>query len=153
MQLKKTFAGLVVGAALTGGLVTAAATALPAVAGAQSVETATKPAEAGGRAGNWRALLTARRGEAATELAEFLGTTRRELRDDLQAGKSLAQIATEHGKTREELVAALNAAADARIDQAIANGKLTDERGAQAKTKAAERIERLVDRTRSAGTN
>ena len=59
---------------------------------------------------------------------KYLGITPQELRSELRAGKSLAQIARAHGKTVEGLVDAVVAPARARLDAAVANGHLTRQR-------------------------
>ena len=57
--------------------------------------------------------------------ASYLGITQAQLRSELAAGKSLAQIAQAHGKTSAGLVAALVAATKARLDNAVASKHLT----------------------------
>jgi hypothetical protein len=64
-------------------------------------------------------------GAGLAPAASYLGITAAELQSELAAGKSLAQIATAHGKTAEGLVDALVAAAKAKLDQAVADGHLT----------------------------
>src|SRR6478672_6742777 len=58
-------------------------------------------------------------------VASYLGLTRAELRAQLRSGKSLAQIATAHGKTVAGLKAAILTGAKARLDRAVTAGKLT----------------------------
>lgn len=55
--------------------------------------------------------------------ATYIGITEAALRSELQAGKSLAEVAVANGKTRDGLIAALTTAAS----QAI--GKLVDKKG------------------------
>jgi hypothetical protein len=57
--------------------------------------------------------------------ATYLGITPSELRSELRGGKTLAQIATAHGKTADGLVDALVAAAKTRLDKAVAAGRLS----------------------------
>lgn len=64
-------------------------------------------------------------GEGLEAAAGYLGITTDELRSELRSGKTLAQIATAHGKTADGLVAALVAAAKQRLDQAVAAGRIT----------------------------
>jgi polyhydroxyalkanoate synthesis regulator phasin len=64
----------------------------------------------------------------------------------LHNGKSLGEIAAEHGKTRDGLVLALTTAANTRIDQAVAANKITAEQAATLKTKIATEIAQVVDR-------
>ncbi len=47
--------------------------------------------------------------------ATYIGITEAQLRTELQAGKTLAEIAVAHGKTRDGLIAALTTAATAEI--------------------------------------
>lgn len=57
--------------------------------------------------------------------AETLGMTRPELRSELRSGKSLADVAADKGVPLEELTAALRAEAVKRLDEAVAEGRLT----------------------------
>jgi DNA-binding phage protein len=51
--------------------------------------------------------------------ATYIGITEADLRTALQTGKTLAQIAVEHGKTRDGLIAALSAEATKQITTAV----------------------------------
>jgi DNA-binding phage protein len=51
--------------------------------------------------------------------AAYIGITEADLRTALQTGKTLAQIAVEHGKTRDGLIAALSAEATKQITTAV----------------------------------
>jgi hypothetical protein len=51
--------------------------------------------------------------------ATYIGITEAALRTELQTGKTLAQIAVEHGKTRDGLIAALSAEATKQITTAV----------------------------------
>ncbi len=57
--------------------------------------------------------------------ASFLGLSESELRASLESGKSLAQIAKDQGKSVDKLVDALVVATTKRLDEAVADGKLT----------------------------
>ena len=57
--------------------------------------------------------------------AAYLGLTREQLRDELQGGKTLAQVAQAHGKSVDGLVDALVAEAKKHVDRAVASGRLT----------------------------
>ena len=77
---------------------------------------------------------------------QYLGLTGAQLRDQLKDGKSLGEIANATaGKSRDGLVSALTADANARIDARLAAGKLTVDQAADAKAKAAAAIATLVD--------
>jgi hypothetical protein len=57
--------------------------------------------------------------------ATYIGVTATELRTQLAAGKTLATIATDNGKTADGLKAALTTAATKDLDAAVTAGKLT----------------------------
>ncbi|MHB1244409.1 MAG: hypothetical protein ACYC1P_13570 [Gaiellaceae bacterium] len=64
-------------------------------------------------------------GMALDAAASFLGVTEAELRSELQSGKTLAEVAKAEGKTVDGLVDALVTAATKRLDEAVADGRLT----------------------------
>jgi hypothetical protein len=57
--------------------------------------------------------------------ATYIGVTTAQLRTQLEAGKSLATIATDNGKTADGLKTALTAAAKQDLDAAVTAGRLT----------------------------
>ncbi len=61
----------------------------------------------------------------ATAAAKYLGLTKAQLRQQLQSGKSLAQIAKAQGKTTAGLEQAISASVKARLDKAVANKRIT----------------------------
>ena len=76
--------------------------------------------------------------------------TEAELREELQ-DKTLADIAKEQGKTAAGLVQQLVATQTKRIDEAVADGKLSEEQAAELKADLAERMG-LSSRARFADT-
>jgi polyhydroxyalkanoate synthesis regulator phasin len=76
--------------------------------------------------------------------ASYLGMTEAELREAL-GDKTLAQIAKEKGKTAAGLVDELVATQTKRIDEAVADGKLTDEQAADLKEGLEARMRALVE--------
>jgi polyhydroxyalkanoate synthesis regulator phasin len=76
--------------------------------------------------------------------AAFLGMTRAELREELE-DKTLAEIAREKGKTAAGLVQQLVATQTKRIDEAVADGRLTDDQATGLKADLEERMESLVN--------
>jgi hypothetical protein len=58
-------------------------------------------------------------------VASYLGITPAQLRSGLAAGKSLARIAQEHGKTAAGLVDELVGLAKSRLDKAVSTKRLT----------------------------
>jgi hypothetical protein len=79
-------------------------------------------------------------------VARYLGITPQELRTELRSGKSLAQVATAHGKTVEGLVDAITAKAKERLDKAVANGKLTRQRAEEILARLTDAVEKAVQR-------
>jgi hypothetical protein len=67
-------------------------------------------------------------GPGLRAVTSYLGITQAQLRTALASGKSLAQIAKDHGKTADGLVAALVAAAKTRLDKAVTAKHLTSAR-------------------------
>ena len=57
--------------------------------------------------------------EAVGEVATYLGIDAKTLMTELQSGKSLAQVAQDHGKSRDDLKAALSAKFGTVLDQLI----------------------------------
>jgi hypothetical protein len=74
--------------------------------------------------------------------ASYLGLSEAELREQLADGKTLAEIAKAEGKSVDGLVQALVKEGKARLDQAVADGKLTQ---AQADELAENLDERMTD--------
>jgi polyhydroxyalkanoate synthesis regulator phasin len=77
--------------------------------------------------------------------ADYLELTPSELRDELAEGKSLADVARAEGKSVDGLVQVLVGAAEERIDDAVADGRLSEERASELKADLEERIEERVD--------
>jgi polyhydroxyalkanoate synthesis regulator phasin len=76
--------------------------------------------------------------------AEYLGMSEAELREAMR-DQTLAQIAKEKGKTAAGLVNELVATQTKRIDEAVDEGKLTDEQAASLKEGLESRMEALVN--------
>lgn len=64
---------------------------------------------------------------ALEALAEILDMTTDEIRSALQDGQTVLELAEAQGMTEEEVEAALQAAAEERVQQALADGKITEE--------------------------
>ena len=78
-------------------------------------------------------------------VAESLGITMEELRDALQDGRTIADVAGERGVDVQVVVDAIVAAQRARIDEAVAAGDLTRERADEILADAEERATALVE--------
>jgi ribosomal protein S20 len=75
--------------------------------------------------------------------ASYLGMSEDELRDALES-KTLAEIAKDKGKTVSGLVAALVAAEDKKIDEAVAAGRITKAQATEIKARLQDRMQALV---------
>jgi hypothetical protein len=127
--------GSVAGALFGAPSVSGAATAMTDAGTA--VEAAAHPGPGRGGFGHHGARL-----EAA---ADALGMTVEDLRAALRDGQTLAEVAEAQGVDRETLVGALVAAANARLDEAVADGDLTEEEAAERREGIEERVEAMVD--------
>jgi polyhydroxyalkanoate synthesis regulator phasin len=77
--------------------------------------------------------------------AHALGLSPDELRERLRDGRTLADIARERGASVDALVDALVEEATAAIDDAVARGRLSEDRADKVKARIAERITALVN--------
>ena len=78
--------------------------------------------------------------------SSFLGVTETELRTQLEAGKSLADVAEAEGKSVAGLRSALVAAAKEELDEAVDAGRLTDAQRDEALERFEDRVDDLVQR-------
>jgi DNA-binding phage protein len=103
----------------------------------------------GGRGGPGgpRAMIT----NDIAAAAAYIGTTEADLRTKLQAGQTLAQIATAAGKTRDGLIAAMVVDGNAKIDAALAAGTITAAQATEKKASLTAHVTAEVDQTRPAG--
>lgn len=83
--------------------------------------------------------------------AAYIGTTEADLHTKLEAGQTLAQIATAAGKTRDGLIAAMVADGNAKVDAALAAGTITAEQATEKKASLTAHVTAEVDQTRPAG--
>ena len=93
----------------------------------------------GGPAGGFGDL---RRG--GQSVADALGITTDQLRTELQSGKSLADVATAHGKTTQDVVDALVKEATTRLDAEVTAGRLTRAQADQMLATAKSMIDTIV---------
>jgi DNA-binding phage protein len=77
--------------------------------------------------------------------ADYLGMTEANLREALENGKTLAQVARDRGKSVEGLVNALLAGAEAKLDAAVRTGRLTEAEKADMLSGLRQRITDLVN--------
>ena len=87
-----------------------------------------------------------RRGpRGAGEIAEILGLEGSEMREALRNGSSIAELAEAQGIDSADIVGAIVARAEDRLDAAVENGRIDDAQAAEMLTQAAERAEDLVN--------
>lgn len=81
-----------------------------------------------------------------SDVAKALGITPAELRTQLQAGKTLAQIATARGISKDTLIADLGKAAEAELAAAVKDGRITQAQADKVRATLEDRITAKVDR-------
>ena len=84
-------------------------------------------------------------GDVYTAGRTYLGLSQADLLKALREGKTLGEVATSVGKNKAELVAAITAAANTKIDKATADGKLTVEQATALKAQVGPAVTALVD--------
>lgn len=142
---KKILASTVIGAGLLAGSAGLVTGVLAGPASAQAPATAgpnSGGAEQRGQHPRLRRLVAA----VVKTSADTIGIDAKALVQDLKDGSTIAEVATAHGVEPQAVIDALVAKADARIDQAVTDGKLTAERAAELKTKVPAVAERAVNR-------
>ncbi len=87
------------------------------------------------------------RGGLVKAAAGYLDLTPKQVHAELRTGKSLAQVATAHGKLVDGLKAALVLAFKARVEAARADGRIDASRAQKLLERAPAVVERLVLRT------
>jgi hypothetical protein len=78
-------------------------------------------------------------------VARELKVKPRDLLTGLCSGKTLAQLASEHGKSAQDVINALVKAADARIDRAVQAGRINASQASQRKSTIEARVTNLVN--------
>jgi DNA-binding CsgD family transcriptional regulator len=142
---KKFVAPVVIAGLLSGGV---AATAGTASATTPAPSTAAGVPATGGHHGVKAWLRAHRRQLRKAGLvisAQAIGVTPQALRVELQSGKSVAEVAGEHGVSVQTVVNALTSAADARVAQAVAAHKLSATQAAAIKAALPQRLTKAVN--------
>jgi len=93
----------------------------------------------------WHGGLLFAGGGPLEAAATYLGLTQDQLQTQLGSGKSLADIAKAQGKSVDGLEQAMIAPVQAKLDQAVKDGKLTSAQRDQALTKIKASIDDLVN--------
>ena len=95
-----------------------------------------------------RAALRTERAGLLRVSAKYIDITPKALRAELQAGKSLAQVAADHGKTATGLKDALLKPFQAKLNRAQATGKISATAAQERLAKISARLDKLINRTR-----
>jgi uncharacterized protein YidB (DUF937 family) len=82
----------------------------------------------------------------AKVVADALGVKVTDLRAALQSGQTITQYATSLGKDPQTVTDALVNAANAKIDQLVADGKVPQDRAATIKGKVPARVDKIMNR-------
>lgn len=83
-------------------------------------------------------------------LASFLSVDAQTLRSDLEGGKTLAQEAQDHGKSRDDLKSFLADQFNVSIDADVQAGRLTAQQAADKKSAFQDNLDARIDSTRPA---
>jgi len=84
-------------------------------------------------------------------IADTLGISTDQLKQEMSSGSSLAQIAQNHGKTADDLINALQEKDRSRLDQDVASGKITQDQETELVSRLKRRETSFVDGTPSSG--
>jgi hypothetical protein len=84
-------------------------------------------------------------GKDPAKIAAALGMTEADLKAGLESGKTLAQLATEHGKDPAAVAQVIIDDVNARIDGALSNGRITQAQADQMKADAKARADDIVN--------
>jgi uncharacterized protein YidB (DUF937 family) len=83
---------------------------------------------------------------AVKVITDTLGVSRADLRAALQSGQTISEYATSLGKDPQTVTDALVNAANTKIDQLVADGKLPQDRADTIKGKVPARVDKIMNR-------
>ena len=86
--------------------------------------------------------------DSVSVAASTIGVDAKDLVKELRTGKSIADVATEHGVAEQTVVDAIVTDLSSKIDQAATNGTITAERAATIEAKLPAKVTQLVEKTR-----
>jgi hypothetical protein len=142
----KIIASSIAGLALLGGTVAYAVTDAGASTPTTTTPAATAQPATTPSGGQWlrnhRRLI---RLAGLRASAEVIGITPQALRADLKAGQTVAQVANAKGITTTTLVGDLTHDVDARIQQAVTNGRITQDQATKVEAKVPTAITKAVN--------
>ena len=84
--------------------------------------------------------------QAGDDFAKFLGmNSAADLRTEMQSGKSLSDIASAHGKSRDDLKKYITDTANKLASDAVSSGKLTQAQADAMKQQLANNLDKIID--------
>jgi hypothetical protein len=86
-------------------------------------------------------------GDIFAAASNALGMTTDELKTELRSGKSIAQIASEENVPLSDVKAAVTAEVTTRVNEAVANGNLTQEQADEILSGLSERLDEILERS------
>ena len=87
-------------------------------------------------------------GQGLKVAADKIGISVEDLRAELKDGKSIADVAAEHNVSVDDVKQALTDAATARINQAVSNGRITQDQADKIEQRLPTAIDKLVNHHR-----
>jgi lambda repressor-like predicted transcriptional regulator len=87
------------------------------------------------------------RAERAAAVSDYLGLPSEDIRDARQGGTSLAQLADQQGVSVDGLEAVIVAEASEHLDDAVADGRISEERAQDMLTQLEDRVSEMVQST------
>jgi hypothetical protein len=153
MKRSSILATAALGTTLALGAIGLGTAVLPSIAGAQGTDIA-QVAETGTTVdGHGHPRLRELAREEFKLAAETIGIPAKDLRQDVKGGQSISEVAEAHGVSTQTVVDAVVGDLSAKLDKAVADGKITQERADGIEERLPQRITNLVNRHRVAGTN
>ena len=137
MDMKKLVATVALAGAITAG------TAGVAFAADGSAATPTDPSAQTAK-GHPRLRLALRQA-AGKIVADTLGVSRADLRTALKTGQTITDYATSLGKDPQTVTSALVNAANTKLDQLVADGRLQQDRADTIKAKVPARVDKIMN--------
>jgi hypothetical protein len=148
MKRSSRITAAALGATLSLGAIGVGTAVLPAVAGAQSTDDAAEPQPAA-ESGHRRHPRLRRLVKAELELAaDTIGIPVSDLREAVRDGQSISEVAEANGVGTQTVIDAVVGDLGSNLDQAVADGKITQERADAVKERLPERVADLVNRHR-----
>ena len=144
MQLPKPVIAAVAAAGLVGGAAGAVVLA-PTISGAQDAPEATAPQDSPQTDHGPRGKAGHHRGDRLQAAADAIGVETEALAEALRSGQTLAQVAEANGVDPQTVIDAMVAEANTHLDEAVAEGRIDEEKAAEIRSNLTERITTFVN--------